>query len=99
LSSKKGKIMKNGAKALVIIGTAVTAATTVFLGGSRIGKTEAAVEATRKQVDKVEVRVDTQDLTMAAIKEEQAYQKGVVNTKLENLKKGQQAIIEKLDGR
>ena len=75
-------------KTVVIVAAfVVTLTTTVFLGGSRIGKTEKTIEMASKCIVTL---VDTQkvhDEKINTIQREQAYQKGVIQTKLENLEK------------
>jgi uncharacterized coiled-coil protein SlyX len=93
--------MNNGtAKGLWVAAGAllITISTTVFLGGSRLGKTEEAVAAARDRIAAVELRQALQEVVLDDIRERQARQEGKVDAKLEGLEKGQKAIIEKLDG-
>lgn len=103
---------KNGtAKILATIaGVGITAASIIFFGGSRIGKTEAGVEAVDKRVTAVkevvgdritavEARQDVQEAIVDDIRVRQARQEGKTDAKLEGLEKGQEAIMKKLDER
>jgi len=56
--------------------------------GTKLGRAEKTVETVCKTVNGIHDRQELIVKEQADIKQEQAYQKGVVNTKLENLEKG-----------
>ena len=72
---------------IIIAAFVVTLTTTVFLGGSRIGKTEKTVEIASECIVSLLATQKQHDEDIDTIKTEQAYQKGVIQTKLENLEK------------
>ena len=75
----------------VVAAFVVTLTTTVFLGGLRIGKTEQTVETTKeittKNYDAVLATQKIHDEKIDTIQRDQAYQKGVIETKLTGLEK------------
>lgn len=75
----------------IIAAFAVTLTTTVFLGGLRIGKTEQVVETTReittKNYDTILATQKIHNEKIGTIQRDQAYQKGVIETKLTGLEK------------
>ena len=83
----------NGIKTgFVAVGIIITLVTTVFLGGTRIGRTEQAVAEASREREAISARQKVQEEMLATVRAEQAYQKGVVNTKLDNL----QASVEQI---
>lgn len=76
----------------VIAAFVITMTTTVFLGGQRIGKAEQSVQAICETMTGIRAEQDYLKKNVSQIETKQAYQEGVVNTKLENLEKGIQRI-------
>lgn len=72
---------------VVVAAFVVTLTTTVFLGGSRIGRTEKTVEVISECLGNITVTAEKHDIDISNIKVEQAYQKGVIEAKLSNLEK------------
>ena len=70
---------------IIVVAFVITLTTTVFLGGQRIGKTEKTVEVASAGIIQMSLTLQKHDEDIDTIKTEQAYQKGVIETKLNNL--------------
>ncbi len=84
-------IIKTGLVVFAIVASIVTSA---LLGGVRIGKTEQAVIEARNESKAIAAQQLLQKQMLDSIRTEQAYQKGVVNTKLDNLQTTIEQIME-----
>lgn len=82
-------------KTFVVVAAAIaTVVTTLLVGGARLGATEQAARHHAAELQVIQTRQDTQEDNIDIMRQEQAYQKGVVNTKLENLEAGQERILQ-----
>ena len=89
------KTTSNGVRTGFIIVSIVAAIiTSVFLGGARIGRTEQAVAEARKENNSIAARQELQEQIIDNMRTEMAFQKGVVNTKLDNLQNSIEQIME-----
>lgn len=80
---------------IVVVGVVATLVTTLLVGGARLGKAEQSIVQAKETMQIVVTRQDLQEQHIDGMKEQQAYQKGVVNTKLENL----EAIVQRIEGK
>ena len=87
---------KNGAVKMVIgVVISLVLAGFMILGwGIAFGGIRGKVTTNANTSKAIQAVADTNKEAISVIKEEQAYQKGVVNTKLDNLDKGQRDIME-----
>ncbi len=72
----------------------IMAGLVVLTWGIAFGGIREKVKSNTVSGQLVKTMVDSNKETISAIKEEQAYQKGVVNTKLDTLTVGQKAIMK-----
>jgi len=87
---------KNGTVKMVIgVVISLVLAGFMILGwGIAFGGIREKVTTNANTSKAIQAVADTNKEAISVIKEEQAYQKGVVNTKLDNLDKGQRDIME-----
>lgn len=82
-------------KTFVIVAVSVaTLVSTLLIGGARLGATEQAAKQHQEQIRIMSARQDVQEKTTDIMREEQAYQKGVVSTKLDNIQKKQDQMYD-----
>jgi hypothetical protein len=72
----------------------ILAALVVLGWGIAFGGIREKVKANTTTAETVHLMAENNKNTISAIKEEQAYQKGVVNTKLDNLDAGQKQLLK-----
>ena len=77
-----------------IIGIIAGLIVTLITCGMAIGYIKSDVDNTGKKVIAIVEKQQIQQNSISRLEREQAYQKGVVNTKLDNLEKGQTAIMQ-----
>ena len=87
---------RNGTVKMVVgIVISLILASFIILGwGIAFGGIREKVTTNTTTSKAIQAIADTNKEAISIIKEEQAYQKGVVNTKLDNLDKGQRDIME-----
>lgn len=72
----------------LIATTTTTIVATSYVSGKDAGRVEQKVVTVNKSIDAYAVKVEKHEEAIDLIQRKQAYQEGVVNTKLENLEKG-----------
>lgn len=89
------KLTGNGIRTgFVIVSVVAAVVTTIFLGGARIGRTEQAVTEARSESKSIAAKQELQEQMLDTIRTEMAFQKGVVNTKLDNLQSSIEQIMK-----